>query len=322
MIILLSNHRDRSTEMVARWLYRLEAPYLFLSDLDLRQATLDLPRERLYVKDVELDLCEPHTLWLRRPFSYHETGLHRYLEEQVDKSLALLLRQELSSFVEYLYLKLVSRAKYLLGNPEPYSTNKLCELEAALRVGFTIPETRVISSKAELLDFMAQNPMLIVKSVFNATTIYPKDKAFSMFTTRLKPEDLPKLPERFTPSLVQAEIEKAYELRVFYLDGRCYAMVICSQEYEATSVDFRHKQEVTPMRMESIALSEGIEKQIRHFMEMMNLKVGSLDFVQSVAGEFYFLEVNHAGQFDLLEKQCNYGIYKHIAEQLIAHHKA
>lgn len=49
----------------------------------------------------------------------------------------------------------------------------------------------------------------------------------------------------------------------------------------------------------------------------MNLKVASIDLVKGEDGEIYFLEVNHEGQFDMLEGPCNYGIYKSIAEKLI-----
>ena len=47
------------------------------------------------------------------------------------------------------------------------------------------------------------------------------------------------LPDTFYPSLIQEEIEKVYEVRVFYLKGKCYAMAIFSQKNEKTQLDYR-----------------------------------------------------------------------------------
>ncbi len=51
-------------------------------------------------------------------------------------------------------------------------------------------------------------------------------------------------------------------------------------------------------------------------MVSAELNCGSIDMICSPNGEYVFLEVNPVGQYQWLERNCNYFISKHVAEVL------
>ncbi len=59
-------------------------------------------------------------------------------------------------------------------------------------------------------------------------------------STVMNDMDIEKLPDTFSPSLIQGYVEKKYELRIFYLNGECFASAIFSQLDEQTKIDFRN----------------------------------------------------------------------------------
>lgn len=52
-------------------------------------------------------------------------------------------------------------------------------------------------------------------------------------------------------------------------------------------------------------------------MKLMELNIGSLDFIKGKDGKLYFLEVNYMGQFGMVDYPCNYGIHRSICDYLI-----
>jgi hypothetical protein len=48
------------------------------------------------------------------------------------------------------------------------------------------------------------------------------------------------ISSEFFPSLIQEEIDKDYEVRIFYFFGELYSMAILSQNDPSTEIDFRN----------------------------------------------------------------------------------
>lgn len=59
-----------------------------------------------------------------------------------------------------------------------------------------------------------------------------------------------------------------------------------------------------------------IETKISQFMNYLNLNIGCIDMILDKENKYYFLEVNPVGQFDQESHQCNYNLYKVIADEL------
>ena len=121
---------------------------------------------------------------------------------------------------------------------------------------------------------------------------------------------------KFFITFFQDKIDKEFEIRTFYLNGKCYSMAIFSQNDERTKTDFRKYNLEKPNRNVPYNLSSCIEEKIKLLMQALDLNCGSLDFLKGKDGKFYFLEVNTIGQFLGLSHTCNYSLDKKIADYL------
>lgn len=130
-------------------------------------------------------------------------------------------------------------------------------------------------------------------------------------------EDVQRLDEQVSPSLIQQEIEKEIELRIFYLDGSLYAAAIHSQTDEQTRVDFRKYNFAKPNRIVPYKLPVKVERQIIALFKLMDLNTGSVDMIVDRRGNFFFLEINPVGQYEWISRACNYRLDKKIAEWLM-----
>jgi len=125
------------------------------------------------------------------------------------------------------------------------------------------------------------------------------------------------LPDVFYPSLFQEKIEKEYEVRSFYIDGRFYSMAIFSQNDKQTKDDFRKYNFQNMNRMVPYQLDKKTELNLHKVYSMLNLDTGSADFIKGKDGKYYFLEINPTGQFGFVSFYCNYNLEKIVAKHLI-----
>jgi glutathione synthase/RimK-type ligase-like ATP-grasp enzyme len=68
--------------------------------------------------------------------------------------------------------------------------------------------------------------------------------------------------------------------------------------------------------MSKYTLPSEIEAKIERLMRKLNMNSGSIDFIRSKTGEYFFLEINPIGQFDFLEILGNYNISETISNKL------
>ena len=52
-------------------------------------------------------------------------------------------------------------------------------------------------------------------------------------------------------------------------------------------------------------------------MHEVELDTGSIDFILTPKKEYIFLEINPAGNIEMVSEPCNYYIEKRIAEQIL-----
>lgn len=320
MILLISNPLDTSSSLVSRWLEYLGASFLFLSEENIyKDCSLDITTGRLRLGNQIYALSEFKSVWIRRPFSFHLSNIYEHVQNDIDVDLGIVLREEVSTITRYLYSYFKEHSNYFLANPSWYGTNKLKELETAQNIGLQIPKTLVTTRKSEVDTFLKKHGKIISKSLYNSRVIYPWDIPYRMYTSRVSPSALEALPDSFAPSLLQAEVIREYDIRVFYLDGTVFAMAILP-ENQCDEVDYR-KLDTTMLRTLPIRLDDEIRMKIGEVMKKMELKIGSLDLIKGIDGQIYFIEVNHEGQFNMIDEPCNYGIHQLIAEKLIQHDK-
>lgn len=220
-------------------------------------------------------------------------------------------------------LTAVSRSMFALLDDAPWlsrpqTVNKVAALRLARRAGLRIPETLVTNRRDALLAFIDAHGDVITKCASDGEMFPDEDeRSWATYTAVVTRADAEALPASFFPSLVQARVDKAAELRVFYLDGECWPMAIFSQADAQTAVDFRVYNHERPNRTVPYRLPAEVEQAVHRFMDLVGLDTGSLDLIRTPAGEHVFLEVNPVGQFAMVAEPCNYPLFRRVAEYLI-----
>jgi ATP-GRASP peptide maturase of grasp-with-spasm system len=316
MILILSTPRDYDTQEVIDWLEYKKELYFRLNDEDLMTGEVAFnynptqPEEsyllqndqKLYIKDFKV-------IWFRK------FGFLNLYEENLGKS---------NELVKYLYaefniirgilLDLLKKKEWLFNKENMPS--KLKVLETANKCNLNIPDTIITTQKNDLeLFFNRNNQSIISKSLSEGKNLVFKDHVFPIFTQKI--DTIDKIQNKFSPSLFQEYIEKKYELRIFYINGDFFSMVIFSQNIPKTKTDFRNYDLENPNRTEPYKLPKEQELKLDKLMRTIGLNTGSIDMLKGADDNYYFLEVNPSGQFGMTGLPCNYPLYEKIADYLI-----
>ncbi|HSN87851.1 MAG TPA: grasp-with-spasm system ATP-grasp peptide maturase [Thermoanaerobaculia bacterium] len=338
MILILSQaDGEPTTEWVMDWLDALGVPFLRLNGEDLDglsggpglSVRIDAGRAG---REVAVNFAGPHeeplpfpaeavtAVWYRR---WQASGCVAALPllppgAPDPRGAAFTIRRHLSFELWKLSETLFSRfaAVPWLSDPAHDSPNKLKVLETAAHHGLEVPATLVTTRRHDLERFAERHGTLITKSIGEPEMFFFEKDFFMLYTAEVGPEEITALPDRFFPSLFQERLEKKYEIRVFFLDGRCYPMAIFSQLDARTQVDFRRYNRKRPNRTVPYRLPAEIEAKIAALMASLELETGSLDLIRTPDGRHVFLEVNPIGQFGMVSRPCNYFLERRVAEVL------
>lgn len=119
--------------------------------------------------------------------------------------------------------------------------------------------------------------------------------------------------------IFQQRIDKAYELRIAYINGSCFAGRVDASKTEHGKIDWRlvSPNECSWMRAE---LPEQVCGCIHRLMTALNLSIGAIDMIVTPEVEYVFLEVNPGGEWGMLERDLGLPISDAIAEALTEKH--
>lgn len=201
--------------------------------------------------------------------------------------------------------------------------NKITFLEVCTLLQIAVPATLITGSKQKLREFWKScRGEVITKSL-----AYPYEYAHSGesgeiesyslgYTVPVDQSALEALPEFFDPSIFQEKLEKQFEIRTVYLDGKTYSQAIFSQSREEAALDYRLGYD-SGMRTCNYTLPEEAEEQVRRLMAELDLNFGSLDIVVTTDERYVFLEVNPNGQYGAVSLSTNSNIDYEVARFLI-----
>ena len=182
-----------------------------------------------------------------------------------------------------------------------YFDNKLNQIDAAQKSGFTIPETLVSNSPEEIEAFIRHTGGCVVKPL----RFLQWDTGHSnveVFTTPIKsiasfdPETV-----SACPMIYQRQILKASEYRVVVFGRQIMCYEILSQDSPGSEDDWRMIRYLG-LRLRPASLPTDLEDRILAFMSHCGLVYGSLDFALTPTGDIVFFEVNETGQFLWIEE--------------------
>lgn len=307
LITILSNDDDGSTNKV-------------MSFIGWNGGQMERLGQNKKIKELTLTFESNHAYLNRSVFWYRRFDFHLALSFKISTKHPEVIKNYLVEEWKVVKSFLHRKKKFItLGSYEKeFENNVLCNLECAkYRAGLYVPNMILTTEKKDLLSFQQKHKKMISKPLRSYPLVESENRIwYSNGAFILQKEQIDKLSESFYPILALEYIEKEYEIRIFYLKGKCYSMAIFSQLDEKTKTDFRNYNQDKPTRNVPYKLPQEIEEKICLFMEISGLDTGSIDMIKSINGQYYFLEVNPSGQFDWLSANCNYYIEKKIAHYL------
>ncbi|MCC9138809.1 grasp-with-spasm system ATP-grasp peptide maturase [Pontibacter silvestris] len=329
MILLLSQRYDYSTQLITRWLVSMEKSFLRINknERSMSLQHIDLKKKELVVKrnGQTYNLLDFNAVLERRSgFTVQDlVNDSQVLEESLfheetsyHKEHVLKEANELIDFIHY-YIE--NTSVKVIGKYEHRKLNKLKVLYLATSLGLSVPETFVVSTKADLIRLTKEYcNNIITKAISDGVYLFTNLHGYYSYTERLTLDTITsKLSTSFFPSLIQKEVKKLYEVRSFYLEGAFYSMAIFSQSDKATQTDYRKQGKAKlASRMVPYQLPDATSALLTKLFQVLNLTTGSADFMVDEKGEHVFLEINPVGQFSMTSIPCNYQIEKIIAEKL------
>lgn len=327
MICIFSITRDQTTTEVMRWLYHLGITDVLRINSDKTEANdyiveFDVDQDTLRFRqgDRLVRLSEIEAVWYRKGRNwlckqFFDVGFGE-IPKLADHLRERIVREELR-LSEYLHF-MIENAAVALGSPSKCDLNKLLVMHAARKVGLLTPPFHISNSKTSLIDAIADMPF-ITKPITDVLYLFDTENTntgYFSYTEALTASALKDLPDCLSPSFVQKQILKRFEVRVFFLNGQCYSMAIFSQRDEQTRVDFRRYNYTKPNRAVPLKLHPDLEAKISLLFESLKLNTGSVDFIVDQQGEFFFLEINPVGQFSMVSSPCNYFLERQVAVTL------
>ena len=322
MVLIFSVTNDSSTTEVIKWLHCFEIKEITRLNADKPNYDFisyeNSEKEKIIIatNDQEIDLLENKISWYRRGKNlFQDKGNPQYdgyLFSDHDKHIRNNILSELKVLSDYFY-RAIENQGYSLSLNRNSSLNKLSTLEEAKRVGLKTPESQISSSRKQLLDIISRKGNLVTKALSDGVYLFFGGTAYYSYTELINKKNLEKLPTKFFPSLTQVLIEKQYEVRSFFLEGRFYSMAIFSQNDDQTKVDFRKYNNLAPNRNVPYNLPKTITEKLKLLFKKLNLNTGSVDLIKDKKGNYIFLEINPVGQFSMVSYPCNYYLEKKIA---------
>lgn len=317
MILILSNSTDETTDLVCNYLYcfkrafvRLNLDNDFVEGIVYKLSNLN--------SDLKLTLSTGKTIYYEKVnFIWYRRGeFNLYnvkLSSKLKKSILNSLEVEKKIIIEYLYMLNVQK-KHIGDIRIEINNNKIIQLTVAKNNGLNIPETLVTTKGSEIREFSKNFTSIITKPLSN--NIYLKKNNIYIGNggvKRITSDELICLNEYLPPVLVQNEIKKKFELRIFFLFEKYYPMAIFSQNKPETEVDFRKYETFNYSRSVPYKLDNKTKNKLDKIVHILKMNTGSIDLLVSADDQIYFLEINHIGQFGWLSYNCNYHIEKEIA---------
>jgi glutathione synthase/RimK-type ligase-like ATP-grasp enzyme len=311
VILVISHEQDPHAAAVIRHLEAAGQRVMLLNLSELPdRATLSIEygrRERPYIEYARrtgerFHLHEVTAAWWRRPQAPD-------LSAVADPHLNLFSSNEWSEAINGLW-QLLNGARWM-NDPvrDDAAGRKANQLRVAAEVGLRIPRTLMTSDPSRVAAFVeACRPAGAIFKTFSCTHAVWRE------TSRLRSEDLAHVDAvRVAPVIFQEFIPADCDLRITAVGGRLFPAAIRSRAGEAT-IDFRPtvgEADVTPA-----VLPPSVEGPLRKLLERLGLAYGAIDMRRTPDGEYYFFEVNTAGEFLFIEDRTGLPIGRTMADWL------
>ncbi len=323
-ILIVSKSNNVVIKSISQWLLNSKFELVKLNyDTDkflIISLNIDHSTFKFKINDTEYDYLDFKNIYFHcgaiqlKDF----TGIVSSSDNIIDFSSAFAYyRTAYEYFLQETFSNLIHQ-KNTIGKNQGGVINKLNVLNIAQKSGMRIPQTIVTTRKEDVSNFINIHSKIISKSLDLNFIFYDKNrsKLIHGLTSEIILADLEELPADFPLSMFQENIEKIFEIRIYFLGSKNFASAIFSQNSNNTIQDYRNYDDDFPNRVVPFILSEKFENKLLKFKELTGLKTGSIDVMVDAQNNYYFLEVNPQGQFMGISEYCNYYLEKHLANYL------
>lgn len=310
MIVIVSHEDDLHARRVIEQLTRGGHPSLLFNLAQLpNRATLSFdyrpearPALQLRTDDGTVHALDgARSVWWRRPQAADPSTV-------TDPQLRLFTANEWNEAISGLW-QLIEVP--WMNNPQrdEAASRKAWQLHLARQAGLRVPRTLISSDPDAARAFIDE--LGIGRTIYKT---FSCTHAVWRETRLLRAEDLGLLEAlRIAPVIFQEYVPAGSDLRVTVVGRAMFAAAISPAAGE-TRVDFRMR--VGRSAMEAFTLPETIAQRLRALMDRLGLVYGAIDLRVSPEGEYYFLEVNTAGEFLFVEERTGLPITRAVADWL------
>lgn len=265
----------------------------------------------LETQDKKHRLDDISAVWYRRAYNIGK-GVKDELDAKFFGAAMGEIRNTLFGFLE-------SVDAYSLGKPSVYRRldSKEEQLKIADKLGLKIPATAVTNSPEEAKRFIIKHGDVVAK-MQTGFAIYEDGVENVVFTNVVNEDKLEELDTLlYCPMQFQKKIEKKKELRITVVGRDVYAFEIDSQQSEAAKTDWRKDGVNLIDKWISTELPQDIEAKLLELLDVYHVDYGAIDMIVSPEDEYYFIEINGAGEFFWLDNLTEKNrISKSIADLL------
>ena len=312
MILVISHEQDPHAARVIRQIEASgqQALLFNLSELPDR-ASLSIEYSRggqpridfVRASGASYPLHQVRSVWWRRP---QVPDLSSVTDPQVN----LFTANEWNEAINGLWQLLDAR---WMNDPtrDDAASRKALQLRVAAEVGLKVPRTLITSDPLRARRFVAERgPGQTVYKTFSCTHAIWRE------TRLLRAEDLAQIDAvRVAPVIFQEFIPAESDLRITAVDGRLHTAAI-RLAAGAGAVDFR--MNVGDAALSAEDLPAPMAEKLRALLRRLGLVYGAIDMRRTPNGEYYFFEVNTAGEFLFVEDRTGLPIARAIADWLAA----
>lgn len=196
---------------------------------------------------------------------------------------------------------------------------KIPQLVLASRLGFRIPETLVTNDPKAFLDFFNEAETRVITKPAIALPNPVFQQVVFGYANLVEPRDLLHFQDvRLCPFIAQHYVEKEVEIRVTVVGPDVFAAEIHSQVTNRTKIDWRHYDDGNTPHF-AHQLPGDVAELCRTLVRHMGLLYGAIDLILTPDGEYFFIEINPAGQFGWIEGMTGLPISQRIVRTLVEH---
>ncbi|GAA2858832.1 hypothetical protein GCM10010517_17310 [Streptosporangium fragile] len=317
MLLIISNPRDDSADMVVSKIEGRGVPVLWWDEADFPERTTVSTemlggrcRQTLTHRGVSHDLAKVTAVWHRRPGPPAATSV-------TDPTQRAYAEETARRLLHGVY-DLMPARRWMPARPKDMVRvdDKLLHLRRAAELGFAIPDTVAGNDPGRLVPAWHRAGGRLISKTFDHRPFGVRGEEHHIYTTEVNRRDLAGRHRiRHAPVILQPNLAKAVELRVTVVGERVFTAQIDSQSSRLTRQDWRHYDDpgvaYAPHR-----LPPAVEERCLRLVASFGLSYGAVDLVLTPDGEYVFLDLNVTGQWAFVELLAGLPISAAIADWL------